>query len=233
MVATAPEIYKKYVSFNRKGELVLYVETLNALYRIMKAALHFYIKFIANLKSVRFQLNLYDPCVANNIVDGAQLTVVWNVDYLKVSHIDGGVVTRMAAWIKKTYERLFKDGSGAMKLNRGMIHEYLGMTLDYSNRGEVKITMYNYIRDIITDFKQYDPSNKNSRTLAANHLFKVRDDQKKLSETLAQVFHTFTAQALFATKQARPGIHTEVAFITTIVLFPDDENWTKLVRLIR
>ena len=66
--------------------------------------------------------------MANNIVDGAQLTVVWHVDNLKVSHIYGGVVTRMAAWLKKTYERLFKDGSGAMKLNRGMIHEYLGMT---------------------------------------------------------------------------------------------------------
>ena len=40
MVATAPEIYKKYVSVKLKGELVLYVEALNALYGIMKAALH-------------------------------------------------------------------------------------------------------------------------------------------------------------------------------------------------
>ena len=63
-------------------------------------------------------------------MDGAQLTVVWHVHYLKVSHIDGVGVTRMAAWLKNTYERLFKDGSGAMNLNRGMIHEYLGMTLD-------------------------------------------------------------------------------------------------------
>ena len=59
-----------------------------------------------------------------------------------------------------------------MKLNRGMIHKYLGMTLDYSTRSEVKITMYNYIRDIITDFKQYDPSNKNACTPATNHLLK-------------------------------------------------------------
>ena len=87
-----------------------------------------------------------------------------------------------------------------MNLNRGMIHKYLGMTLDYSTRSEVKITMYNYIRDIFTDFKQYDPSNKNAHTPAENRLFKVRYDQKKLPETLAQVFHTFTAQALFATK---------------------------------
>ena len=87
-----------------------------------------------------------------------------------------------------------------MNLNRGMIHEYLGMKLDYSTRGEVKITMYNYIRDIVTDFKQYDPSNNNARIPAENHTFKVRDDQKKITETLAQVFHTFTARDLFATE---------------------------------
>ena len=154
MVTTAPEIYKKYVTVNRKGELVIYVEALNALYRIIKAALLFYIKFVKNLKSFGFQLNHYNPCVANKIVEGAQLTFVWHVDDLNVIHIDGGVVTRMSVWLKNTYEPLFKDGSGAMKINRGMIHEYLGMTLDYSTRGEVKIIMYNYIREIITNLKQ-------------------------------------------------------------------------------
>ena len=107
------------------------------------------------------------------------------------------------------------------------------MTLDYSTRDEVKITMYNYICDIIKDFKQYDPSNKNVRTPAAHHLFKVQDYQKKLTEALTQVFHTLTERALFATKQAWPDVHTAVAFLTTRALFPDDDNWTKLVRLIR
>ena len=118
MVATDPEIYKKYVSVNRKGELVLYVEALNALYGIMKAALLFYLKFVKNLKSIGFLLNPYDPCVAIKIVDGAQLTVVWHVDDLKVSHMDAGGVTRISMWLQKTYERLFDDGSGAMKLKR-------------------------------------------------------------------------------------------------------------------
>ena len=85
----------------------------------MKAALLFYIKFVKNLKSIVFELNPYDPCVANKIVNGVQLTVVWHVDDLKVSHVDAGVVTRMSVWLQKTYERLFDDGSGAMKLKRG------------------------------------------------------------------------------------------------------------------
>ena len=91
IIATDPEIYKKYVSVNRKGELVLYVEALNALYGIVKAALLFYIKFVKNLKSIEFELNPYDPCVANKIVDGAQLTVVWHIDDPKVSHVGAGV----------------------------------------------------------------------------------------------------------------------------------------------
>ena len=54
MVAIAPEIYKKYVSVNRKGELVLYAEALIFFYGIMKAALLFYVKFVKNLKSIGF-----------------------------------------------------------------------------------------------------------------------------------------------------------------------------------
>ena len=99
MVATATEIYKKHVSVNRKGELVLYVEGLKALYGIMKAALLFYLKFVKNLKSIGFVLNPYDPCVANKIVDGTQLTVVWHIYDLKVSHMDAGVVARMSVWL--------------------------------------------------------------------------------------------------------------------------------------
>ena len=119
MVATAQEIYKNYVFIKCNGELVLYVEALNALYDIMKAALLFYLKFVKNLKNIGFELNPYDPCVANKVVDGAQLTVVWHVDDLKVSNVDAGVVTRMSVWLQKTYEYLFDDGLGAMKFKRG------------------------------------------------------------------------------------------------------------------
>jgi hypothetical protein len=42
MVKVAPEIYTKYVIINAKGETVLHVRLLNALYGIMKAALLYY-----------------------------------------------------------------------------------------------------------------------------------------------------------------------------------------------
>ena len=167
MAATAPEIYRKHVTINRNGETVLYVRALNAIYGIMKAALLFYIKFVKSLLSIGFELDPYDPCVANKTVENLQLTVVWHVDDLKVSHVLTKVVTRMANWLKKTYKQLFSDGSGKMKINRGKIHEYLGMMLNFSISGEVKITMTPYIREVVEEFSKYDPGSKTARTPAA------------------------------------------------------------------
>jgi hypothetical protein len=93
MVKVAPEIYTKYVIINSKGKTVLYVRLLNTLYGIMKAALLYYQRFVIDLKSVGFQVNPYNPCVANKTVKGKQLTVVWHVDNLKVSHVPATVVT--------------------------------------------------------------------------------------------------------------------------------------------
>ena len=78
-------------------------------------------------------------------------------------------------WLQKTYERLFYDGSGAKKLKRGKIHEYLGMQLDFSVAGQVKITIFDYIQEMLEDFQKFDPSKTVSRTPAAGHIFKVRE----------------------------------------------------------
>ena len=233
MVKVAPEIYSKYVIINNKGETVLYLRMLNAIYGILKAALLYYKRFVGDLLSIGFELNPYDPCVANKIVDGKQLTVVWHIDDLKVSHVKARVVTRMARWLKSQYERLFEDGSGAMKISRGKVHEYLGMTLDYSTPGEVKITMIPYVKEMVKLFEQYDPTEKTATTPAADHLFQVRDDCADLSERQSTVFHNFVAKSLFLTKRARPDISTAVAFLTTRVKGPDDDDFKKLTRMIR
>lgn len=118
LVKTAPEIYRKHITLGRNKETILYVRALNAIYGIMKAALLFYQKFVSDLQLIGFKLNPYDPWVANKTVNGKQLTLVWHVDDVKVSHESKHVVTRLARWLRKTYERLFKDGSGKMKVSR-------------------------------------------------------------------------------------------------------------------
>ena len=107
------------------------------------------------------------------------------------------------------------------------------MQLDFSVVGQVKITMFDYIQEILEDFHKFDPNKTISRTPAADHIFKVRDDQPKLDEQKYQIFHTFTAKSLFATKRARLDIHTSVSFMTTLVIFPNKDDWNKLLRMMR
>ena len=153
----------------------MYVRLPNALYGIMKAALLFYLRFVKDLTSVGFELNPYDPCVANKILQGTQMTIVWHVDDLKVSHRKASALNKMIKWLKRTYQRVFHDGSGEMSISLGKIHQYLGMTIDFSVPGQVIVTMIPYVKEIIQQFEQYDKTKLNANTPAAEHLFKVDD----------------------------------------------------------
>jgi hypothetical protein len=134
----------------------------------------------------------------------------------------------MANWLKATYERLFDDGSGKMKISRGRIHDYLGMNLDFNIPGQVKVTMFPYVKEIVQLFQQSDDNTRTAKTPAAEHLFQVNDDSPPLTEHQATTFHNFVAKCLFLTKRARPDISTAEAFLTTRVKGPDQDDWKKL-----
>ena len=64
-----------------------------------------------------------------------------------------------------------------MKLCRGEIHDYLGMNIDFTIKGEVNITMIPYIKEMIQDFRGHDPKpDKKANTPAAEFLFKVDNE---------------------------------------------------------
>jgi hypothetical protein len=113
------------------------------------------------------------------------------------------------------------------------VHDYLGMNLDYSEENKVKITMFAYVKEIVDLFQKHDDTTRTAATPAAEHLFKVDEDAQKLSQSQATIFHHFVAKCLFATKRARPDISTAMAFLTTRVKGPDEQDWKKLIRLIR
>ncbi len=46
------------------------------------------------------------------------------------------VVDTTIDWIQAKYESIFEDDSGAMKVHRGKIHKYLGMSLNFSVKGQ-------------------------------------------------------------------------------------------------
>ena len=79
-----------------------------------------------------FKFNPYDPCVANNIIGGYPLTIVFHVDYVKEIHNATKVVDNFKKWIKFMYA---DPNIGKVKPVRGKVHEYLSMNLDYTTKG--------------------------------------------------------------------------------------------------
>ena len=89
MVKTDPKIYRKYFTIE-KGRQVLYLRLQKALYGMMKSALLFYKKLVKELKEMGFEINPYDTCMANKLMNKKQMTVRWHVDDLMISHVDKG-----------------------------------------------------------------------------------------------------------------------------------------------
>jgi hypothetical protein len=86
LVEIAPDVYKSYVLREKKGMNQLLVQCHNALYGTMVASLLCYHKFVNSLTDIGFIINPYDPCVANKIIEGKQITICFHVDDCKLSH---------------------------------------------------------------------------------------------------------------------------------------------------
>ena len=89
------------------------------------------------------------------------------------------------------------------------------MNLDFSEDGNVKVSMIPYLNEILHDFPELLGDIATSS--AADHLFKVRPDgeARLLPEDQAVSFHHFVAQLLFMSSRERRDIHVSVAFLTT------------------
>jgi len=141
---------------------MLYIKLRKALYGTLQEALLFW-KLLSNtFKEWGFKINEYDQCVANKIINGKQCTIIWHVDDLKISHIDKNVVEDIIRLLNEKFGR-----ESLLTSTRGKVLEYLGMTLDYTTKGKVKISMYDYINKLLTEL----PSDMNGsvKTPSATH----------------------------------------------------------------
>ena len=219
------KLYRQYV-VTENNKPVLYVELIKALYGTLRAALIFWRKLTTKLIEWGFTINPYDWCVANKQIDGQQCTLVWHVDDMKISHAESTVVDRIINLLEVEFSK-----EAPLTIRRGKIHDYLGMTLDFSLDGKVQINMEDYIRKMLAEFP--DDMAGVATTPAAEHLFKVNQSPTYLDEKDAMFFHHNVAKLLFLCKRACPDIQTAVAFLSTRVQHPDRDDYKKLGRTMK
>jgi hypothetical protein len=227
MVKIDPKLYRKHIQIE-KGKKVLYVELKKALYGTLRAALLFWQRLSEQLKEWGFEINPYDWCVANKMINGKQCTILWHVDDLKISHVDANVVTNVIGQLEGEFAK-----EAPLTIRRGKIHDYLGMTIDYSVPGKVSFTMIDYIEGMLAEIPA--DMGGEAATPAANHLFDVNESTADmlLDSEKADLFYHYVAKLLFLCKRARPDIQTPISFLCTRVKYPDTDDYKKLTRVMK
>ena len=146
------------------------MELSKALYGTLRVALLFWKLLTSKLVEWGFEINPYDWCVANKIIDGKQCTICFHVDDLKILHVCYDVVSQVIKLIDDEFGKL-----EPMSVMRGKQHEYLGMELDYSMPGKVRISMSKFVEELL-DMLPQDMCGY-AMTPAGENLFMVRSDK--------------------------------------------------------
>lgn len=96
------EMYEPYAAYEGSVR-VMYVELLKALYGTVRAAQLFWKKLSAKLTEYGFEVNPYDSCVMNKMIDGTQCTVCWHVDDIKSSHKNPAIITDLIGKLNEEF----------------------------------------------------------------------------------------------------------------------------------
>ena len=117
-----------------------------------------------------FRMNRYDWCVMNKDTKGEQCKILWHVDDIRTSHRDPKVVTTIIDIISHVYGR-----DSPLTVACGKFHEYLGMTIDLSEKGKINFTMYDYISDMLEELPENLKIGE-AVTPDGDHLFTTNED---------------------------------------------------------
>ena len=110
-----------------------------------------------------------------------------------------------------------------MTENKGLVHEFLGIIVDFLILDEVVFTMFDYLEDVIIEAAE-DLKNNCLYYPKNNKLFKVDYNSPKLPLKDTELFHHYVARLLFISKRAGPDIQLCVAFLCTQVKSPTDRT---------
>ena len=221
------DLYASYVS-EENGKKVMYLELLKTLYGTLQAARLFWEKLQTKLVNEwGFTPNRYDSCVVNKMVDGRQLTIAWHVDDLKISHEKEEALNEFIRMMESEFGQ-----DTPLSVLRGAVQQYLGMTLDFREKGKVVVKMDDNVKTMLNDA----PSSMDGKaaTPAAAHLFKINTvNPKSLDQERKDLFVHLVMQGLYLTQHGRPDTRTAISFLCSRLKCLDEDDYKKLTRLIR
>ena len=93
----------------------MYEESKKAIYGTLEASLLFQEKLSKRWQEMGYQINEYNWCITNNIIDNKKCIVLWHINVLKASQIDPAIVSSVLDEINTEYGKICENDYHAGK----------------------------------------------------------------------------------------------------------------------
>ena len=110
-------------------------------------AVLFYNKLKGVLTNMGFEINDYNECTFNKMINGKQCTIQFHVDDLKLSNLQQQELDKIVGHLND----IFGSEGELLAASYGKIQGYLGMTVDWSVNGKDVFIMYDCTEDILAE----------------------------------------------------------------------------------
>jgi hypothetical protein len=127
-------------------------------------------------------------------------------------YVDDLIITSTCASLVRSTIKAIQEKYLQLKVHEGLVHNYLGMVLDFTEPGYVHINQSGMIAEITrspsiaTIEHAVGKIEKNPSTPANEYLFQSSPDSPPFSPELAKEVHSLTARILFIANRGRPDI---------------------------
>ena len=86
-------------------------------------------------------MNPYDPCVWNAVINGKQITLLFRIDDVMITHEMSSIVSDQIKLLDEVHGK-----NGPLTVTHGKIHAHFGMTIDFRNTGSVAFSQCDAIK---------------------------------------------------------------------------------------
>ena len=142
-------------------------------------------------------MNPYEPCVWNKMTMDKQLTLLFHAGDVMMIHSLSQILTEHIIFLDKGH--VHKD---PLTVTRGKVHEYLGMTEDFRNRGSVVFSQCDAIKKFFHSLPDY-PRGVYRSAPAPENLFKVNVESPRLDKEKQHQCHSATAKCIYFSQRSR------------------------------
>ena len=84
--------YKDFIYMDIRSIKCIYEESKKVIYFTLEASLLFWTKLSKSLDKIGYHRKKCDCCMMKKNVKVKQYTILWHVNYLKISHVDSNIV---------------------------------------------------------------------------------------------------------------------------------------------